>query len=401
MRYGWLVGWVLLAMAGESAADDWLRFHGAGGAGCSEAGVPATFGPTENVAWRAALPGTGPSCPIVVGQTVVVTAADGPHQDRLHVLAFDAATGALRWQRTVWATGHTLVSSFGGVAGNTPTSDGTRVFALFSSNDLVACDLDGNFLWMRGLALENPNARNDVGMASSPVVVDGTVVVQVENPGTAFAAGLDAANGHTRWLLPLESSACWTTPVVLPGRGGQPDGVVLQTRGGLLAREARSGKPLWNYEEGGSTLSSSAIWGDCLFVPIGGMRALKRVDRGVEVAWDQSKLRLENVSPTVHRGRVYGIKSAGVLACADAATGKILWQLRLEGPFWASPVAAGDYLYAVNHKGLVQIVKLGQSEGTLAGTASIDPDVLATPAVADGAIYFRTNNALWKIAAPR
>lgn len=397
---GWLACCVVLA-AGRSAAADWPQFRGPGGAGSAETEAPAAFGPAHNVAWRAALPGKGPSSPIVVGQTVLVTAADGPHQQRLHLLAFDAASGKLRWQRTVWATGHTHVNSFGGVAANTPASDGRRVFALYSSNDLVACDLEGNFLWMRGLTLENPGARNDVGMASSPVVIDETAVVQIENPGKAFAVGLDAATGETRWTLPLESSACWTTPVALPARGGQPDGVILQTRGGLLARAARTGQPLWSYDEGASTISSTALWGDYLFAPIGGITALERADGGVRVAWDSSKLRLANVSPVVHRGRIYGIKSAGVLACADAATGDLLWQLRLEGPFWATPVAAGNHLYAVNHKGLVQIVKLGQSEGTLAGTASIDPDVLATPAVADGAIYFRTNNALWKIAAPR
>ena len=89
------------------------------------------------------------------------------------------------------ATGRTMSHNKTCVAANTPCSDGDRVFALFSSNDLFAFDLDGNLLWLRGLTFDYPNASNSLGMAQSPVVIDGTLVVQSENDSESFAAGLD------------------------------------------------------------------------------------------------------------------------------------------------------------------------------------------------------------------
>ena len=208
IRLSWLA-FVLWATAGS----DWLQFRGTEGNSISdERGLPRAFGEGENVAWKAPLPGKGPSSPIVVGDQVVVTAASGPRQDRLHVLAFDAGTGRLRWERQLWATGHTDCNPFGGVAANTPASDGRLIFAFFSSNDLACFDLEGNLKWLRGLAYEHPATRNDVGMASSPLVVGDTVVVQLENEADSFVAGLDVATGETRWQRQRQDGSVWCSP---------------------------------------------------------------------------------------------------------------------------------------------------------------------------------------------
>ena len=112
--------------------------------------------------------------------------------------------------------------------------------------------------------------------------------------------------------------------------------------------------------------------------------------------WYQDRLRSDNCSPVVQGPRAYVVKPPGILMCADTADGKMLWQLRLKGPFWATPVLADGRLYCVNHDGLVQVVELGD-EGKLSGTSQIDEAVLASPAIADGAIYLRSNANLWKI----
>ena len=104
-----------------------------------------------------------------------------------------------------------------------------------------------------------------------------------------------------------------------------------------------------------------------------------------------------SASPVVHDGRAYALKRPAILVCGDLADGRVLWQLRLKGPVWATPVLADGHAYVVNHPGLVQVVRLGD-EGELVGTGQIDPGILASPAVADGAIYFRSDTHLWKVA---
>lgn len=398
--FRWLM---LLVVACVLAGADWMQFRGNQGTGFAPGrDLPTQFSDTENVAWKVPLPGTGPSSPIVVAGRVLVTAATGPRQDRLHLLAFEAATGKLVWERQLWATGHTLCNPFGGVAGPTPASDGQHVFAFYSSNDLACFDLDGNLKWLRGLAYERPLTRNDVGMASSPVVVGDTVVVQMENQGCSWATGIDAATGQTRWCIERDREATWTTPVVLRGPSPEKDLVLLQSRSRISAHEPRSGKQVWSWEENCSTISSAVVDGDRVYVPSGGLTAFRfdPARRTAQRLWQEPRLAPVNASPVVHGGAVYVIRSPSILVCADASTGAVRWQLRLRGPIWATPVLVEDHLYAVSHGGLVQVVRLGSEgqDGKLVGTGQLDEGILATPAVADEAIYFRSNRHLWKIA---
>src|SRR5690606_16848625 len=147
------------------------------------------------IEWSQELPGRGLSSPIIVGDQVIVTASSGYRQTRLHVLSFAAADGSLQWEREFWATGRTASHPKTCVAAPTPASDGERIFAFYSSNDLACLDLDGNLLWYRGLTYDFPNASNSLGMSSSLVVADGTVVAMVENDSDSFTTGVDPQTG--------------------------------------------------------------------------------------------------------------------------------------------------------------------------------------------------------------
>jgi outer membrane protein assembly factor BamB len=385
---------------GDCAGGDWRHYHGSDGTSISdEKNLPATFSDRENIAWKAPLPGRGPSCPIVVAGRVIVTCGDGRNQDRLHVLCLDAASGKLLWQRQLVATGHTECHPFGGVAIPTPASDGRRVFVFYSSNDLACFDLDGNLQWYRGLGYEFSHARNGAGMGSSPLVIGDTVVVQMESQDDSLAVGLDAATGETRWTEPRQRVAAWTSPLRLPGKTPAEDAVLLQSRSRLTAHEPRSGRQLWSYEGDCHTMVTGTVCDGCIYLAADGLCALRAdpAGGGVKLLWHEKRLHPGTCSPIVHAGKIYLIKGPGILVCADAATGATAWQLRMQGQFWATPVVADGRLYAVNYAGLVQVVQLG-GKGKLLGTAQIDKEILACPAVADGAIYFRSNSHLWKVA---
>ena len=72
--------------------------------------MPVSFAADHDIAWKVALPGRGPSSPIVVGDRVLVTCSSGARQERLHLLCFAAADGKCLWHREFWATGNTLVA---------------------------------------------------------------------------------------------------------------------------------------------------------------------------------------------------------------------------------------------------------------------------------------------------
>ncbi len=199
----------------SARAGDWRQFRGNDCNGVAETtNLPTHWSETENVAWKAEVPGKGPSSPIVVAGHVIVTSSSGAKQDRLHVLSFSTSSGKLEWERQFWATGRTMCQLMTAVAAPTPASDGQRIFALFSSSDLVCLDLKGNLLWYRGLQLEHPAAGNDVGMASSPIVIGETVIVQVESQGDCFRGRVR----HRNWRDALADRAAAAWQLVIADR---------------------------------------------------------------------------------------------------------------------------------------------------------------------------------------
>lgn len=392
---------VTCVLCASISKADWRQFRGNEGTGEARGeSLPTDWNDSGDgtIAWRVDLPGRGVSSPIVVGQLVVVTASSGFRRDRLHVLAIDAKTGELRWQRQFWATGRTLCHPTMAVAAPTPTSDGQRIAVFYSSNDLACFDLAGNLLWLRGLGYDYPTAANDVGMAASPILVDGTLVVQVENKGDSFVAGIAADTGLTRWRHDREQAMNWTSPALC--HDGERSLVLVQSPGRLTAYDPSSGKLVWEHTVGCAVIPSVVANGKTVYLPAAGLTALAMSGEKPEVAWQESKLSPSNSSPIVVGQHVYTINSAPALSCADATSGQVLWRARLTGPFWATPLIAGGKLYCVSDKGLAQVADL-TAKGKVLSQFDFAEPILASPAASDGAIYFRSDGHLWKVSAKK
>ena len=355
------------------------------------------------MSWSAKLPGRGLSSPIIVGDKVFVTAADGAGQEKLQVLCFQKRDGAPLWTRQLTATGRTMTHVKTSVAASTPCSDGRLVFALWSSNDLAAFDLDGNLVWLRGLTADYANVSNSLGMASSPVVVGKTLVVVIENDSESYSLGIDSATGRNVWKLERPRSANWTSPVPLPARDGAPEGVLLQSAKGVLAVEAATGKKLWEFGPSASSMSSSLVEGGVVYVPAAGITALALPAAGKEPAtvWNARQINPSTISPLLLKSRLFSVNNAGILTMAEAATGDVKWKLRLTGPFSGSPVGAGDRVALVSEKALVQIVDANAPEGALLGQLQLPLNeqtkelTLCTPALSGGQLFVRTDSTLW------
>ncbi len=195
--FGWPGrGILLLSLLAAStlsvSAADWRPFRGTSTDSVAVGESLPTELSGDVIDWQIELPGRGLSGPIVIGDQVVVTASSGYHDDRLHIISVDAASGEQTWERQFQATGRTVSHPKMCVATPTPASDGERIYAFYSSNDLICTDLEGNLQWYRGLGEEHPNASNSLGMSSSPIVVGSTVIVQVESDAEAFAVGVVA-----------------------------------------------------------------------------------------------------------------------------------------------------------------------------------------------------------------
>jgi outer membrane protein assembly factor BamB len=293
------------------------------------------------------------------------------------------------------------------VAANTPCTDGRHVFALWSSNDLAAFDLDGNLLWLRGLTYDYPNASNSLGMASSLALIDGTLITMIENDSESYSLGIDPATGINRWKLPRPKAANWTTPAAWQPEPSARPAALLQSSRGIAAVDPATGSTLWEYTDGASTTSSSTVANGIVFAPSHGITALKPASGQSSPGqlWRTRQISPATMSPLVMAGSIYTINGAGILTAASAETGGIRWKLRLAGPFSGSPIGDGARILVTNEKGLVQIVDATGEEGKLAGQLQLplreEPAelILATPALLPGTVFIRTDGTLWRLDA--
>ncbi len=402
MMKSFIFSFCLITTTCGSLRADWLNFRGPSGSGISTecAELTTKFTP-ESITWKIPLPGRGLGSPVVIGEKIIITASSGPEQTQLHVLCFSTKDGSQFWERKFWATGRTMCHEKTCVAAPTPASDGKTVFALFSSNDLVALDLEGNIKWMRGLTLDYPNASNSIGLSSSPIVTGDTLVVQIENDSESFAAGLDTASGLNRWKIDRPKAANWTSPVLVTVAATEI--AALQSSKGLLGVQPTTGSSIFEYKFGADTIASSVASGDTIYIPSNGLTAVKATSDGAEVTkiWNEGSQRPATASPILIGDKIFTINGAGVLTCGNAPNGERLWRTRLTGPFSASPVAAVSqgppHLYIVNEKGLLQCVDLSGAEGSVVSQLDLQETILATPSLSDNALYLRSDKHLWRI----
>ena len=388
-----------------ACADDVPQFRGPGGFGVSkETNLPTKWTATDGVRWKADLPGKGLSNPVIAAGRVYVTATSAYQQKREVVLCFDLATGKKLWERQVWATGTTQAHPKTNMAAPTPMTDGERVYALFATGDLVCYDKDGDLVWYRSLVGDYPTIGNNVGMAASPTLWNDSLLLCMENVGESFAASIDKHNGQNRWRIDRPRGINWISPIVIPN-AGQPE-VLFLGSAGIDAHDVGTGKKKWSSAKPRVAAYASMTYADgIVFSPGDKFTALRpaKANAEPEVLWQSIKLKAGYCSPIAHDGVVYVISNAGIVSCADAKTGEILWSHRIDagGVYTASPLFADGRLYITNEAGVTTVLKANAKAVELLATNPISDTILATPVASDGAIFLRSDGVLYCIGAKK
>jgi len=403
---------IVLALASPAAAD-WPHWRGPDHDGTSaERGLPVEWGEGKNVLWKLPLPGVSGATPIVAGGTVFLNVGNG---ERLELWAVGAADGEVRWKRPLGAGNEETRKQ--DLSSPSPVTDGERVWVVTGTGVVSAFDLSGRQLWWRDLQKTYGPFGLMWGYASSPLLVDGTLVVQVlhgmHTDEPSYLLALDAATGETRWRVErptdarMESPDAYTTPVLLTAHGRRE----LVVSGGdyVTGHDPKTGEELWRLgglnpgkERNYRIVATPILVGDRLFVPsrVSPLLALRVPAKGApEVAWSTDR-GTDVPSPVSDGERLYVVNDRGILRRFDAAGGGEIGEpMRLaEGTHSASPVLADGKLYAVNESGVTTVVSVAGEPRILAENA-LSGFTLASPAIADGRIYLRTAEHLYCIGA--
>ena len=229
---------VATAVSFAASDTDWSRFRGPNGTGVSNtSGLPAEFGPDKNVVWKTTVP-SGHSSPVLTDTRIFMTGAEG---QKLFVLALDRATGKELWRQEVPRRNSERLENVNGPASPSPVTDGERVFAFFQSFGLIGFTADGKELWRMPLGPFNMF----YGFGASPILVDGTLILPVDQDTGSYLLGVDPWTGKQRYKIdrPGVISGYSTPTVYQPKDGGKQ--ILIPESFQLSAYDARDGRRVW------------------------------------------------------------------------------------------------------------------------------------------------------------
>ncbi len=420
------------SLTSAAAVENWPQWRGPGGQGVSaDAGVPTEWAPDKNVLWKAELPGTGMSSPIVWGDRIYLTAVlegdvvpgqravkhrQGQEVDWIHpdsvaadkkhtfkVVALDAKSGKILWDRTaydgtVFDARHRR-SSF---AGPTPVTDGSMVYAYFGPEGLYAYDAAGTLAWK----VVTPFATLGLGTGTSPVLFENLVIIQrdEDNGDQSALVAYDKKTGKEVWNTKRTVEISWSTPVLVQG-GGRTE---LVTNGNelIIAYDPATGKELWRTTGVQSNAIHTPLVGHGLVILTAGYPAKKvialrpgPVPDGQRVAWEYSRGTGYVISNLVYGDYLYLFTDNGIVTCLDPKTGAVKYQggrIPVPARFMGSPVAFAGLVAMTSEAGDTFMLKAGPTH-EIVGKNSVDEAVYSSPAIANGRIYIRTDKHLFAI----
>lgn len=413
---------ILLAClaANLALASGWTRFRGPNGSGVAEVGsLPVAFGPGRNVVWETPLP-PGKSSPVLARDRIFLTAHEN---GQLLTLALRRSTGQLLWRRAAPSRRMEQQHRLNDEAAPTPVTDGSNVYAFFGGYGLIAYSADGNELWTLPLG----PFTNFHGMAASPILAGGKLILVCDQDLEAYVMAVDPADGEILWKKPRPDFVhSFSTPVVHQPPGGALE-ILVPGSYRLTSYDAEGGE-LWRLA--GLTYqvkSGPVLGGDRLFfngwapggeptvrLELPDFEEMRRrfdadgdselTKQEVPADWlpgnwemhDRNKNGTLNARDWAH----YRARRVSENACmairlggrGDVTTTHVLWRYQKSLPDVASPLLYRGVLYLVRNGGILTaldpdsgaVLKQGRLREALDG-------YYASPVAGDGKIYMASD----------
>ena len=444
------VGTVHAADLASRRQSNWHQWRGPNANGTSStAKPPVEWSGTENIRWKAELPGTGSSTPVVWEDRVYLTTAiptdreepadaavekpqpQGPpgrggpgggrrggrrggmsvrptHVQQFVVLCLDRATGKVVWRKVATEQfpheGHHRTHGF---ASMSPTTDGRRLFVSFGSRGIYCLDLKGNITWQYDPG--DMRTRAGFGEATSPALHGDSLVVNWDHEGDSSIVCLDANTGKEKWRVPRDEPTTWNTPLILERKGVTQ--VIVNGTNRARSYDLATGQVIW--ECGGqktNPIACPVATEDLVFcmtgyrgyalyaIPLDAQGDITGADK---IAWTRDSSTPYVASPVLYDDLLYFTRSrSSVITCVEAATGKELYadqHLAGVGDLYASLGGADGKVYVVARSGVTAVLKHGPKLEVLA-TNALGEGVDASPVFVGRELFLRGAKHLYCIA---
>jgi outer membrane protein assembly factor BamB len=404
----------LAVLALPALAGDWPQWRGPDLNGISgEKNVPLRWSPTENIAWKLAMPSKSGATPIIWRNSVFLNVAEG---DDLSLWRVDKSNGSVVWKKFIAGGNYEINKQ--NMSSPSPSTDGDAVYVMTGLGIMKAFAFDGKELWMRDIQKDYGKFGLNWGYASSPLLHGDSLYVQVlhgmKTDEPSYLLRIDKKTGKTLWRVERpteavrESPDSYTTPALL--KYGGKEEIIVSGGDCVTGHDPATGKELWRgngFNEARNpayrTIASTLVSGEMFFVPtrVRPMIAFRAGGRG-DITESHKAWTFNNgpdvPTPVTDGKYLYIVNDRGILWCLDAKTGAEIWGSQRIKPaiYSASPILAEGRIYVTNEEGLTTVFRAADKFEVLAENDFADY-TLSSPAVSDGRIYLRTKSFLWAI----
>lgn len=406
------------SITGGAELSDWRSWRGPLGTGSiAQGNYPSKFS-GEKYLWRTELPGKGCSTPIILNGLIYLTS---PAEGKDAVLCYNAQ-GQEQW-RTAFAAENPGKHRNGSGSNASPVTDGQAIFVYYKSGTFAAVELNGKVRWQTDLVARFGKDTLFWDHGISPVLTEKYVVMARMHQGESWLAAFDKQTGEIVWKVPrnyttpTECDHGYTTPLVLNYQG--KESILVWGAEHLTLHNSSDGAVTWscgNFNPDANKLwpaiATPVIVGDMIVVAYGrNDRGTPRL-HGIRLAgtgdvtatnhvWRRDDVGTFVPSPVVHEGRVILVRDRGEVASIDPATGKTVW----EGAFpkhrmnyYASPLVAGDKLFAPREDGTVFVASIAQNKFEVLAENNMAESVIASPVPVANGVLLRGEKHLFCIA---
>ena len=392
------------------AGGNWPQFRGPRGAGrADDAALPFRWSETENIRWKTPIHGKGWSSPVIWGDQIWLTTAT-PDGHALFAVCVEPASGKIIHDHKVFdIVTPSYCHPFNSYASPTPAIEAGRVYVHFGSAGTACLDTaSGKLLWTR----QDLPCDHHRGPGSSPVLYKDLLLVHFDGVDQQYLVALDKFTGKTVWKRSRDIDyqtdngdfkKAYATPAIVEV-GGQAQ-LVSPGAMATFAYDPQTGRELWRVRHGGMNVAAPPQFGQGrLLLCTGdgglGLLAVRPDGRGdvtaTHIDWSYRRGVPSRCTPLLVDDLLYLVNERGVASCLEAATGRPVWQQRLDGEFSASPIYAGGSIYFCNQEGKSFVMAPGRVAKVLAINQLAD-GCMASPGVADGALFVRTKTHLYRI----
>ena len=390
-----------LTLAPALPAADWPQFLGPN----RDNSLPEKLNPWgadgPKQLWKQPV-GESHSSPVVAkGLVYAFYQPKGKNADAL--AAFDAATGARKWEQSYDRAAFS--PPFGNGPRGTPAIADGKAYTLGGTGVLACWDAaDGRVLWQVDTLKEFKAPNLSFGVSGSPLVAGGKVFVNVGGKGAGVAA-FDAATGKLAWKA-TDDRASYSSPIIADVGGSKQ--VVFLTAAGLAGFDPDTGKEFWRHpfkdilQESATTplYQNGVLYGSSVTL---GSVALKLGGAAPEKLWASKQLNCYFSTPAAAKdnktlfmlnGKL-SINPTITLRAVDAASGKVQWEKGNVGKYHAALVvgACGNVLM-LDDGGTLSVFSGEREAFRELCRAKVCGATWAHPAVSDGRVFLRDETDL-------